>query len=260
MKKILIILFSTGFNQVVLSQDFESIVVAVEHADEPPTKHGPVVFEITFTSDEQNNFVAKTYTRKYKGKKRVKLEEPYLINSNTIQRFMDWKAMSKSQFSLNEFDINIDELNNSNTGYKPNFEITEEIIKTDSFNICKDWQFKRSYSTGGYSIKIKLTKNNKSTEFLNFSSNDIGSYKFDLNPYLLIQPVLEDRIPKEFRIDSFFDKESLITRLNYYFNVIECEGFYYNEFINQNPQRTKQENRMMIGWNFEEYLKKRNKK
>ena len=260
MKKILIIFILTSLTQGVLSQDYESIVVTVEHANEPPTNYGPVVFEITFTSDELNSFVAKTYTHTYKKKKKVKLDEPYYINSTSIQRFMDWRAMSKSKFLLNEFDMNIDELNNSNTGHKPNFEITEEMIRMDSFNYCKDWQFKRSFSTGGYSISIKLIKNNKSTEFINFNSNDIGSNKFDLNSYLLIQPVLEDKIPEEFRIDGFFDKESLITKLNYYFKVIECEGFYYNEFINQNPQRTKQENRMMVGWNFEDYLKKRRKK
>ena len=42
-------------------------------------------------------------------------------------------------------------------------------------------------------------------------------------------------------------------------DTIECEGFYYNEFINQHPERTAQENRMRIGWDFKEYMENRKK-
>jgi len=260
MKKTLLIVFLISSSQIVLSQEIGFILIQVIHADEPPTKHGPLIFEITFTADELNNLVAKSYTNNYKRKKRIKPQNQIIIKAEQIQKFNGWRAISKSDFLLSELGVDITELRSANSAFKPDFQILDETIKIDSFKICSDWQFKRSFSMGGYSININLISENKSTEFLNYSSNDIGAFKFDLKAYLMIQPLLQDRIPQEFRIQGFFDKRSLLDILNYYYKVIECEGYYYNEFIEENPQRTQRENRMMIGWDFEEYLKKRNKK
>lgn len=260
MKHILIIILLTSSNFVVLSQELESIEIRVEHANEPPTKSGQQVFQISFRGDELNNLKANSYTKKYKRKKKVKLEKTETINADELKKFVDFYSASKSNFLLSEFGIDIIELNKSNSAFKPNFQIKEKTIKTDSFQICKDWQFKRSLSTGGFSININLRFKNNPSETINFDSDDLGAYKFDLQSYLLIQPLLENKIPAEFRIQEFFNKEHLIMTLNYYFKVIECEGYYYDEFIKQNPQRTKRENRMMVGWDFEKYLSKRNKK
>ncbi len=253
-------LLFVSISQIVLGQELESFSVQIIHADEAPTNHGPEVFEITFTPDAQNNFVAKSYININQRKKRVRLKSQIIIKAEQIQKFIGWKAVLKSKFLLSELGVDITELRSANSAFKPKFPIMEETIKIDSFKICCDWQFKKRISTGGYSININLIYQNKLTEFLNYNSDDIGIYEFDLKTFLMIQPILQNKIPQEFRIQGFFDKHSLLDILNYYYQVVECEGYYYNEFIQQKPQRTKQENRMMIGWDFEEYLKKRNKK
>jgi hypothetical protein len=57
----------------------------------------------------------------------------------------------------------------------------------------------------------------------------------------------------------FFTKDNFEKITLDYFNTIECEGFYYNEFKINNPKRTPAENRMRNGWDFLEYMKMRGK-
>ena len=260
MKKFLVIFIILSSSQIVLGQEVKSISVQVIHSDEPPTNHGPQMFEITFTSDEQNNLIANYYTDKYKRRKKVKLQKPILIQAQQVDKFNNWITLSKSDFLLTELGVDISELGSANSPFKTEFEIKEEKIRIDSFNTCTDWQFKRSFSTGGYSIKVYLVKNDSSTEILNYSSNDIGAYKFDIQSFLITQPLIQNKIPEAFGTRGFFERQSLIEILNYYYKVIECEGYYYNQFIEQDSERTKKENRMMIGWNFKEYMNGRNKK
>lgn len=259
MKHILIILLLISFSQILVGQNIEEISVQVSHADEPPTKHGPQVFEISFVSNGSKNLSTDYYTNKYRKKKKVKLQEPIVIEAHQLENFNNWVSTYKSEFLLNELGVDFSKLGLSNSSYKTEFKIKEEKIRIDSFNICKGWQKLRSISTGGFSIKVQMMKDGDSSEILNFDSNDIGMFKLDLQSLLIIQPILQNKIPEEMGTDGLFDEESLIELLNYYYKVVECEGFYYNEFIEQTPGRTKAENRTMAGWNFSEYMNQRNK-
>ncbi|REG83597.1 hypothetical protein [Algoriphagus antarcticus] len=259
MNKTLIILLFISFPLLVFGQDIESIFVQVMLSDEPPTKYGPQVFEIAFVSEGSKSLSADYYTNQYKKKKKVKLQEPIVIESQQLEKFNNWVSTKKSEFLLDELGVDISNLGLPNSSYKTTFKIEEEKIRIDSFNICKGWQNLRTFSTGGFSVKVQMMKDGDSSEILNFHSNDIGMFKLDLQSLLIIQPILQSKIPEEMGTDGLFDKESLIELLNYYYKTVECEGYYYDEFIEQNPERTKAENRIMVGWNFTEYMNQRNK-
>ncbi|SFA77255.1 hypothetical protein [Algoriphagus aquimarinus] len=259
MKKALFIFLLMPFSLIIYGQNIESIFVQVMLSDEPPTKYGPQVFEIAFVSKGSKSLSADYYTNQYKKKKKVKLQEPIVIETQQLEKFYNWVSTNKSEFLLDELGVGISNLGLSNTSYKTTFKIDEEKIRIDSFNICKGWQNLRSSSTGGFSVKVQMMKDGDSTEILNFRSNDIGMVKLDLQSLLIIQPILQNKIPEEMGTDGLFDKESLIELLNYYYKVVECEGYYYDEFIEQNPERTKAENRTKVGWNFTDYMNHRTK-
>jgi len=232
----------------------------VTHFDEPPTKYGPSTFEITFSADGQNDYVADSYTSQYKRKKRVKFAHPVVIHADDIKKFNSWRPASKSEFLLSELNVDIHDVQSAGVSCQPEFGITDRAIRIDSFNICKDYQLKRSLSTGGHSIKVYLISQNDSLKFLDYAADDFNGQKFDLQSYLMLQPILRSKIPKEFMVKDFFDNKSLLEVLSYYYKVIECEGYYYTEFKAQHPNRTEEENRMMIGWDFSGYLENRSKK
>lgn len=263
MKRRLAILPLIFFCTLVHGQDLGSIVVQTWSHNEPPTQPGPHIFEIEYQRNKADDFEAKFYTVTAQKSKRIRLNEILRIPKEDIETFLNWYDNVKTTFKLDELGTDGQELNNSthNASYKPDFPIENDLlIKIDTFNYCNEYQFKQSISTGGYEIKVLLVIDNKRIEFFSYDSDDRGQHKFDLKGYLYLQPVLENQIPIEFKVHNLFSRKTLLNNLFYYKKVTECEGFYYQEFIKANPDRTVQQNRMMVGWDFEKYMNERNKK
>ena len=260
-KAILLILLIFNFSDC-FCQDIESVVIQAKQLNEPPTKPGPATYEIKFTKDKSGDLYAKYYFLKGGKNKKIRLKKTIKISKEDIELFSEWRSREKDKFSLSDFGVNIEELNASISmaPFRPKVPIVEEFVITmDTLNYCSQYQSEHSISTGGFVINVFLKTAQDSVNYFSYDSDDKREYKFDLKGYLHLQPLLEDKLPDGFLKNDFFSKEKLIENLLYYKRIIECEGFFYQEFINNNPNRTIQENRMRVGWNFQEYLENRNK-
>lgn len=136
------------------------------------------------------------------------------------------------------------------------FRLTVQI---DSFQFCKSYENTKTFILGGEDFTITLTYPLGQKQEFNFDSNIKGD-NFNLQGYIFCHHLFADRIPKEVPDYGFFSKSTFIDIILYYQKTVECEGFYYKEFTDKNPQMTAKDRRMMKGWDFVEYMRQRTKK
>ena len=255
----LFLIFPCGY---AFGQDFESIIIQTWTHNEPPSQSYPHIFEIEYSKNEEGDLSANFYTVRAHKVYRKKLKEPEVIPTDKLIAFQNWVNTNKNTFSLEDLNIEKEELNTliPIAPYQPHYQISNNFyVDIDSFRICNDYQFQQSISTGGFALKVILKTSNAQFEFFKYETDDRGQHVFDLKGYLCVQPLFETQIPDAFRIKRLFSRRSLLENILYYKNVVECEGYYYQEFINKHPERSKKENRTMVDWDYKKYLKERNK-
>jgi hypothetical protein len=186
------------------------------------------------------------------------LEHSATIDNSRIETVSKWIATNRKRFFLSDFDLTRDTLTAGNQKNSDNltFDIPQEfIVNTDSFRFCQDYIMTKSVSSGGFTIKVKLVNDNGTENVFAFDSDDIDQNKFDLQGYLFSYILFHDLLPNDFPHYDFFTKRNLIQTLLHYQKTVECEGFYYRQFVKKNPNIQAKDRRMMTGWNFVEYMK-----
>lgn len=228
--------------------------------DEPPTKQGKPLLTVEYMKDASGNYTATHY---YENKKKRKLETPRTIEKERIEIIEGWRTSDLKTFKTSDLGLN-DELirkKAQDKDFKITFGLPDNLLlETDSFNLCQRWKMTKSHSTGGHKLKVSIVFVNGDTEKFEFGSNDLGMGLFNLRGYFYSYQLLLDRIPNQIYQYSFFTVDNLTDLILTYFKTVECEGYYYYEFTDKNPKRTPQENRMMTGWDFVEYMKQRKQK
>jgi hypothetical protein len=223
-------------------QDIHTIVLSSIEADEPPTKQGRSEFTITFQHDGEI----------------WKSSQQVTIDDRQVRKIRLWRAENKKLFMLSELGVTYDELSNAAPKFALTFDITKEfVVNIDSFVFCQGYKMTRTISTGGYSISTKLIYENGTEDIFKFDSDDLGNGSFDLQGYLFCHTLFKDAAFTDRLISNFFSKENLKNTILKYQKMVECEGFYYKEFVSKNPGRSSKENRMMTGWNFADYKSSR---
>lgn len=210
------------------------MVFAKKH-DEPPTDQGAKLHRLIFRLN-QDSMVLVEHRR---SKRKVKIP---LI------------SISKELVDSLENRLNV-----PNNVFMIRREINGEKLRTieldlDSLSICRSYERSRVNSTGGFEIKvIGRSKRNEIFKFEFERPEDLGNFDF-LN-YLVIYPLLENNLPSAVPGSHIFDDLFLLKVVEEYYNQIQCEDYYYQQFLKEHPERTKQENRMRKGWDFKTYLK-----
>ena len=242
-----------------IAQELEKIILVSRAADEPPTKQGKSEYSIEFRKGDSNEFVATDY---YINGKKKGLSEKTEIEKERVLKVTAWKSTQKKWFSLSDLSQEYQTVQSDKKDcfYKLAFEMPDEInVAVDSFKFCQGYIMTKSISTGGYHLKVTFVDKAGIKEVIEFSSDDVGQGKLNLLTYFYCYKILNNRIPKEIPQFEFFTESKLVQFICYYLKTIECEGFFYKEFIRKNPDRTAKDNRMLTGWNFIEYMKKREK-
>lgn len=252
--KLLTILTLTTIFQSV-GQDIDVIAFTTQQADEPPTKQGRTLYTIEFKRQLNGELTASTY---YENTDRQKLKETITVDKERVDKVKEWSAANKNSFTQSELELSITTLRNQASNHTLNFEIPADLlVRIDSFQFCQAYKMTKSISTGGETIVVTLLyKSGLKNEFV-FDSSDIGTGPFKLKDYLLCYTLLKDKIPSEVRNHDFFTSDKLANILLYYQKTVECEGYYYKEYTDKNPQLTSKEKRMMIGWDFIKYMEQR---
>lgn len=238
-----------------IGQDIEKVIFTSQQADEPPTKKGRALYTIKFNR-ELDGDLETSYFKVDKNRK--KLTDKIIIDKERVEKITHWKTIDKKYFILSELEIHFTTLKSGKKYKEYNFEIpTDFTVSVDSFQFCQSFKMTKTIATGGETIKVKLVNaSGQKTNFI-FNSNDIGEGGFDLQNYLLCYTLLKGKIPSEIPYNEFFSIEKLRKILFNYQRTVECEGFYYKEYIDNNPQISNQERRSMTNWNFVEYMKQK---
>lgn len=253
--KVLIITLLIFYNPA-WAQKIDKISIFYQKADEPPTKQGQPKFTINFTKDKEGNFVATHY---FRNKKKKKLESILKIENEIIIELEQWRTKSKKTFVLSDLNLKQEDIKSSqdNNRYKLHFGVPDKIlIQIDTFQFCQPYKMTRSISTGSYNFQVSLFDSLGKEISCHFKNDDIGQAKLDLQNYIFCFKLLQNAIPMDlfYGFDLFTLKER-IDIVNYYLQMVECEGYHYRIFTKRNPKRTPHENRTMVGWNFVEYMK-----
>ena len=237
-------------------QDIEKIIFTSQQADEPPTKQGRLKYKIEFKRQVSGNMVTSEF---YENKKKKRLKTEAIIDKERIERVIKWQTTDKNNFTSLELEFDPRTLKTETNKNELNFDIpTDFNVNIDSFQFCKNYELTETISTGGETITVTLINvSGQRSEFI-FNSNDIGVGKFNIKAYLLCFELLRDKVPSEIPYHDFFSNDKLTDILLYYQKTVECEGYYYKEYTDRNPNLTPKDRRTKKGWNFVEYMRQRN--
>lgn len=256
--KYLLIIILTVFAFPSIGQEIEKVVFTSQQANEPPTKQGRPKYSIEFKRTASDELATSDFRE---NKKRKKLNDKVTIDKARFEKVIKWKTSDKKTFSQSELEIDISTLKTGTNTRKLNFEIPADlIVSVDSFQFCQTLKMTKSISTGGKMLTVTLIyKAGLKQEFI-FNSGDIGEGNFNLQDYILCYILLTDKIPNDVPGCDFFSKNKFTDILLHYQRTVECEGYYYREFTDRNPNMSSKDKRMMTGWDFIEYMGQRNKK
>jgi hypothetical protein len=249
------------FSISTYGQGVVKIIFTSQQDDEPPTRDGRPKFTIAFDKQSNGDFAA---SRFYENDRRRRLMCKAVIEKARLEKLISWKQSDKRIFSQAELDLDIDSLRARPAAAKLTFDLpTELVIDVDSFQFCRDYTGYRkliTFQTGGeyYTVTLLYTEREKD-EFIFDWSGPIWE-NLNLRDFILCYTLLAGKIPHAVHGYEFFSKESLMDKIMYYQSTVECEEFYYKEFVDKNPGMTSPDKRQRKGWNFIEYLKQRNEK
>lgn len=238
-----------------LGQSVERIIFTSQQADEPPTKPGPLKYKIEFERQVSGDLVTFAF---FENKRKKELRTETVIYKEQIEKVKKWQEANKRNFSQSELDFDLMILKTETNMSNLNFDIpTDFNVKVDSFQFCQTYKMAKTISTGGEMITVTwINETGKRNEFI-FDSNDVGVGKFNIRDYLFCYVLLKDKIPSEIPYNEFFSKNKLTDILLSYQKIVECEGYYYKEYTNRNPNLTPQDRRTKKGWDFVEYMEQR---
>jgi len=236
-------------------QEFEKIIFTSQQADEPPTKQGRPKYTIEFLGQSSGDFVATDF---HKDKKRKKLNRKVSIDKERIEKITEWEKSDKMFFGQSELGFDISALK-LQSNYELNFDIPIDLtVNVDSFQFCRTYNHIKSITIGGQTLTVTLVpKSDQKVEFV--FDEGTKDDNFNLQDYFLCYKLLGNIIPDEVPSYGFFSKSNFMDIVLYYQKIVECEGFYYKEYTDKNPNMTAKDRRMKTGWNFIEYMGQRNK-
>jgi hypothetical protein len=236
-------------------QDIEKIIFTSQQADEPPTKQGRHKYKIEFKRQTSGDLVTSDF---YENKKKKRLKTETVIDKGRLEGVIKWQTTNKMNFTPLELDFDPRTLKAGTKKNELNFDIpTDFNVNIDSFQFCQTYKLTKTISTGGETITVTwINISGQRSEFI-FNSNDIGEGKFNIKDYLLCYELLRDKVPVEIPYHDFFSNDKLTDILFNYQKTVECEGYYYKEYTDKNPNLTPQDRRTKKGWDFVEYMRQR---
>jgi hypothetical protein len=259
MKTLLLLLFSTC---CCFGQGVKEIVVTSQQANEPPSIPGPARHHVIFKQTKNGDFAVSAIEEHSKKVKTIKLNGQIKIPRQKVDQTISWISSGKTAFSISDLQIDPQLINKKLEAHSLVF--TESIdksfvVKVDSFSLCSSFDTKRSISTGGTALTVTIKFEHAEEKSYKFHSSDFGTNRFNIQDYLTLYPLLNNKLPSDHLSADLFNEKVLVEVLHYYLKIIECEDYYYKEFVSKHPNRTPQENRAKAGWDFEGYMNNKNK-
>ncbi len=240
-----------------VGQEIEKVIFTSQQVDEPSTKQGRSKFIIEFIRQTNGQLTAFDIQE---NKKTKKLRNNVTIEQERVDKIAEWERQNKRTFTQRDLGLDITTLKTQTNNHKLNFDLpTDLTVNVDSFQFCQNYKMTKTMSTGGETLSVTLIYKDERKQEIIFDSNDIGEGSFNLKDYVLCYTLLVDKVPNEVPSYGFFSKTKFTDIVLHYQKIVECEGYYYKEFTDKNPTMTSKDRRMMVGWNFVEYMRQRRK-
>ena len=254
-----ILLFMVVLNYSnVFGQEFKAILIEVDYS---PCFSASSHYVLVLNKNKSGDLGSRYYTV---NDKRKRLKKAIEIPQSSIERFTRWRNEDKRDFLLEELNTTGENIE-STFQVKPLFPINYNApILTDSFNLCNSYDHQKQGVIAGpryFNITVFGQTDSSRVQLVKFHETDFWQKDFDLKNYLILQPLLKMAIPKAIMNESAFSNHMMNKALcNYYLNI-ECEDYYYQEYLESNPTIKESEKlrRMRVGWDFKEYLSHRTK-
>ncbi|MEQ8471407.1 MAG: hypothetical protein RIC35_09480 [Marinoscillum sp.] len=214
---------------------FNEIEIAAQNHDEPPGKKRHFqTHQLTFSLNEGVLILSEYRISKSKVNHSKEVIPKYLVDSlsNLLKTPVSTFNIKNGQGDKDIYTLDL-----------------------DSLEFCQSFNDLKRIVMGGFIINVKVKNTN--IRLLEFEFDTTYPDSLDLQKFLTLYPLLQNRLPEKFPGAGLFDNKFLMEKVFDYQEVIQCEDYYYHEFVNAHPERTPQQNRTREGWNFEGYLKNR---
>ena len=252
MKPLGLAIFLLSISFPLMGQTIDQLIITVQEHDEPPTSKGKRdEYVLHYTRDRQGNLAANRY---FRSGKKVRLRKEMLIPKDALRQVQKWMNSNERSFLFESFhsDESVLRERQSDPAYGLLHELPPIIrIEIDSFNFCQPHLMKKTFTIGGLTIRVNLKTREDELSF-EFDSSTDRNGKLDLHGYLFCYSLLDDALPNDFPGAHYFSPQGLRNIIMQYFKVIECEGYYYQEYTSRHGERTPVELRQ--GWDFKRYM------
>ena len=236
----------------LVAQTINQLTITVQEHDEPPTSKGKRdEYVLHYTPDRQGNLAANRY---FRSGKKVRLRKEIVIPKDALRQVQKWMNSNERSFLFESFysDESVLRQRQSDHAYGLSRELPQIIkIEIDSFNFCQPLLMSKTLIIGGVKITVDLEIGEDELSFKFDSSTDRDG-NLDLHGYLLCYRLLDGALPNGFPGAHYFAPQGLSKVIMQYFKVIECEGYYYQEYKSLHRERTPAELRQ--GWDLKHYL------
>ena len=252
MKPLGLAIFLLSISFPLMGQTIDQLIITVQEHDEPPTSKGKRdEYVLHYTRDRLGNLAANRY---FRSGKKVRLRKEMLIPKDALRQVQKWMNSNERSFLFESFhsDESVLRERQSDPAYGLSRELPQIFtIETDSFNFCQPYLMRKTLTIGGLTIMVDLKTDEDELSFKFDSSTDRDG-TLDLHGYLLCYRLLDRALPDDFPGAQYFSSMGLSNIIMQYFNVIECEGYYYQQYRSRNRERTPAELRQ--GWDFKRYM------
>ena len=216
MKTLLLLLISTC---CCFGQGVKEIIVESQRSNEPPTNPPPALYQLKFEQTKNGDFKASVVREHSKKINEKSLTDDIVLPKEKIDQMVSWTSNDKSSFSLTELNVDLQQINNVIVTHQ--LALTEKInadfmVKVDSFNFCNSFDDKRTMVIGGANLNLTLKLENGDNETFSFEAGDFGTEKFNLQDYLMVYPLLKDKIPIDNEALNLFNETQLLRVLLHY--------------------------------------------
>jgi hypothetical protein len=227
------------------------IVLTYQESDEPPVSGGRPEYKMIF-----NGYKSQLGSVIYSvGKNQIPFKDTLLLSPSFAKTVTEW-ARDKERFSLDDLGLKNEQVGDTLTAKRYGLVLptpTNLIVDIDSLSICRAYSIKQIVSTGGDHISVSILYGDHEDK-IEFDNDNLLS-KFDLKGYIICYVIFSEILPEAFPAYKFFSEETLVNLVNQYQKIIECEGYYYQEYVSKHPELNTRDRRMMKGWDFKKYLR-----
>lgn len=208
--------------------------------------------EISFIKKSNGDFVSTFY---YVDNRKKSLKKPITLENSRVKTFQSWLTTNKKEFRLEEIGIDTSALSKQISTSNNLTFVSERnvVIKIDTFMFCNQL-IEEKGNIESRTFKEEITFIDSLGVSKSFIFDNDNSFNKNLYQYILLYQLFRNKLSEEAPPFGTFNENHMLHLILVYLKTIECEEYYYQEYLEKNPNKTVKEKRMRTGWNFQDFM------